>query len=80
MVDGHWLAPEHKHFPPASKAAVRTLRWGSVAGQPQRTTRASTKSVPVEAQVNPLALLPPGMMLGVIGAAAYPLLPWVPPE
>ena len=67
LVTGRpWSHAEHQHFPPAFKAAMRTLLLAQRHG-----------SVAVESQANPLALLPPDVLLGVIRAAAFPLSPWI---
>ena len=62
-----WRQEEHKHFPPAFKATVRTLLLAQRRG-----------SAVVEAQPNPLSALEPGVLLNIIRQAAYPLSPWLP--
>ena len=59
-----WSQAEHTHFPPAFKAAVRTLLLAQRRG-----------SVVVESLANPQALLPPDVLLSVIRTAAFPCRP-----
>ena len=75
-----WSQEEHAHFPPAFKAAVRTLllahRRDSAAEQLASTMQASSSKAVVGSQANLPAQQPPEVLLGVIrAAAAYPLSP-----
>ena len=81
MVTGQpWSDEEHRHFPPAFKAAVRTLLLAHRRGSPvsRGVTRGAAKRVAVESRANPLVLLPPDVLLNIIGQAAFPLSAWLP--
>ena len=68
LVTGQpWRQEEHRHFPPAFKAAVRALLLAQRRGRP--TVAGS--------QANPLSLLEPAL-LDIICRAAFPLSPWLP--
>ena len=81
MVTGQpWSQEEHRHFPPAFKAAVRTLLLAHRRRSPASNcvTGGTDEPAVVEPQTNLLALVELELLLNVIRQAALPLSAWLP--
>ncbi|PRW45110.1 glycine oxidase isoform X1 isoform A [Chlorella sorokiniana] len=76
LVEGEpWSPADHRYWPPAFKAAARTLLLAHRRGAPvKRRSRASSSSS--AAAPTPLSHLPHGFVLAVLAAAAFPLEAW----
>ncbi|PRW45069.1 von Hippel-Lindau disease tumor suppressor beta alpha domain [Chlorella sorokiniana] len=79
-----WSPADHQHYPPAFRAAVRTLllahhRSGSAAAarHPTSGTKAARRAT-VETELCPLSQLEPECLMAVVRhLAALPLAPWL---
>ncbi|KAI7845841.1 hypothetical protein COHA_000575 [Chlorella ohadii] len=76
-----WSPADHQHYPPAFRAAVRTLLLAhrrSGTAVPRRSTRAAARQAAKESQVCPLSQLEPECLMAVVRHLAEPpLAPWL---
>lgn len=76
-----WTPADHTHFPPALKAAVRTLLLAHRRGSPTAgATGVSAAAAEAHLQSSLLSGVPVEFVLRVIAAAAFPLEPWLAPD
>ncbi|KAI7837349.1 hypothetical protein COHA_008790 [Chlorella ohadii] len=79
LIEGEpWSPADHRYWPPAFKAAVRTLLLAHRRGAPVKRGLDAPTAAPAaaELQATPLSPLPHTFVLAVIAAAAFPLNAW----